>query len=77
MEKIFAFLKSDSDKADLDWKQRARTNVERMTQGGMIGLAEVVKGLQVLSELRPLPDQGARAVRQRAPPAGGRDGRVA
>src|SRR5215467_14783602 len=53
--KIFTFLKSESDKADLDWKQRARTNVDRMTQGGLQGLAEVVKGLQVLSELRPLP----------------------
>ncbi len=53
--KIFAFLKSDSEKADLDWKQRARANVDRMTQGGIRGLAEVVKGLQVLSELRPLP----------------------
>src|SRR5215469_4459498 len=28
--KIFAFLRSESDKADLDWKQRARTNVDRM-----------------------------------------------
>src|SRR5215469_5909402 len=53
--RIFTFLKSESDKADLDWKQRARTNVDRMTQGGLQGLAEVVKGLQVLSELRPLP----------------------
>jgi RNA polymerase-interacting CarD/CdnL/TRCF family regulator len=52
---MFDFLRSDSDKADLDWKQRARTNLDRMTQGGLIGLAEVVKGLQVLSELRPLP----------------------
>jgi CarD family transcriptional regulator len=26
-----------------------------MSQGGLLGLAEVVKGLQVLSELRPLP----------------------
>ncbi len=52
---IFAFLKADSDKADLDWKQRARTNVERMTSGGLLGLTEVVKGLAVLSELRPLP----------------------
>jgi RNA polymerase-interacting CarD/CdnL/TRCF family regulator len=52
---VFEFLRSDSDKADLDWKQRARTNLDRMTQGGLIGLAEVVKGLQVLSELRPLP----------------------
>lgn len=52
---IFDFLRSDSDKANLDWKQRARANVERMSQGGLMGLAEVVKGLQVLSELRPLP----------------------
>jgi RNA polymerase-interacting CarD/CdnL/TRCF family regulator len=55
VEQIFAFLKADTEKADLDWKQRARTNVERMSQGGLMGLAEVVKGLQVLSELRPLP----------------------
>jgi RNA polymerase-interacting CarD/CdnL/TRCF family regulator len=53
--KIFSFLKSSSDKTDLDWKQRARSNLDRMTQGGIRGLAEVVKGLQVLSELRPLP----------------------
>ena len=52
---IFAFLQSDSDKANLDWKQRARTNSDRMATGGILGVAEVVKGLQVLSELRPLP----------------------
>ena len=52
---VFEFLRSDSDKADLDWKMRARTNQDRMAQGGLIGMAEVVKGLQVLSELRPLP----------------------
>ncbi|MBZ4410250.1 transcriptional regulator [Myxococcus sp. MISCRS1] len=55
VKNLFAFLRSDGDKADLDWKQRARTNQERMTQGGILGLAEVVKDLQVLSELRPLP----------------------
>ena len=55
VEEVYDFLRSDSDRATLDWKQRARTNVERMTQGGILGLAEVVKGLQVLSELRPLP----------------------
>jgi len=52
---IFSFLQSDSDKANLDWKQRARTNLDRMATGGILGVAEVVKGLQVLSELRPLP----------------------
>src|SRR5450631_1703892 len=54
-EQVVDFLRSDSDRATLDWKQRARTNVERMSQGGVLGLAEVVKGLAVLSELRPLP----------------------
>jgi RNA polymerase-interacting CarD/CdnL/TRCF family regulator len=55
VQKIFAFLKADTEKADLDWKQRARVNLDRMSGGGLLGLAEVVKGLQVLSELRPLP----------------------
>ncbi len=55
VEKVLSFIRSDSDKASLDWKARARTNVERMATGGLMGLAEVVKGLQVLSELRPLP----------------------
>lgn len=52
---VFEFLRSDSERASLDWKKRARTNTERLSVGGLIGLAEVVKGLQVLSELRPLP----------------------
>lgn len=55
VQKIFAFLKAETEKADLDWKQRARVNLDRMSGGGLLGLAEVVKGLQVLSELRPLP----------------------
>lgn len=53
--KVFTFLAEDPDKADLDWKQRKVANLDRMSQGGLQGLAEVVKGLQVLSELRPLP----------------------
>lgn len=52
---VFEFLRSDSERASLDWKKRARENTERLSVGGLIGLAEVVKGLQVLSELRPLP----------------------
>ena len=52
---VVAFLRSDSDHATLDWKARSRSNVERMSQGGVLGLAEVVKELAVLSELRPLP----------------------
>jgi CarD family transcriptional regulator len=52
---MLAFLSEDTDKADLDWKQRKVANLDRMSTGGLHGLAEVVKGLQVLSELRPLP----------------------
>jgi RNA polymerase-interacting CarD/CdnL/TRCF family regulator len=52
---VIEFLKSDSDKASLDWKARARTNTEHMARGSLMGLAEVVKALQVLSELRALP----------------------
>lgn len=55
LQKVFDFLKSDSEKASLDWKKRARDNTARLSEGGLLGLAEVVKGLQVLSELRPLP----------------------
>jgi CarD family transcriptional regulator len=55
VKQVFEFLKSDSERASLDWKKRARENTERLSVGGLIGLAEVVKGLQVLSELRPLP----------------------
>lgn len=52
---VFDFLKGESEKASLDWKKRARDNTARLSEGGLLGLAEVVKGLQVLSELRPLP----------------------
>ncbi len=52
---VVDYLRSDSEKASLDWKKRARDNTARLSEGGLIGLAEVVKGLQVLSELRPLP----------------------
>lgn len=55
VKKVVEYLRSDSEKASLDWKKRARENTARLTEGGLLGLAEVVKGLQVLSELRPLP----------------------
>ena len=55
VKKVVEYLKSDSERASLDWKKRARENTARLSEGGLLGLAEVVKGLQVLSELRPLP----------------------
>ncbi len=55
VKKVVDYLKGASDKASLDWKKRARENTARLSEGGLLGLAEVVKGLQELSELRPLP----------------------
>jgi CarD family transcriptional regulator len=55
VKKVFDYLRSDAEKTSLDWKKRARDNVTRLTEGGLMGLAEILKGLQVLSELRPLP----------------------
>lgn len=55
VQRIFDFLRAEADEATQDWKIRAKTNSDRMAQGGLLGMAEVVKGLQTLSELRPLP----------------------
>lgn len=55
VKRVFEYLKGDSEKASLDWKKRARDNSLRLSEGGLRGLAEAVKGLQELSELRPLP----------------------
>ena len=55
VERVFAFLGGDSQRASLDWKKRARDNTARLSEGGLTGLAEVVKSLGQLSELRPLP----------------------
>mgnify|MGYP001580182142 FL=1 len=55
VKKVVDYLKGASDKASLDWKKRARENTARLSEGGLLGLAEVVKGRQELSDLRPLP----------------------
>ena len=53
--KVFEYLKGASDDPELDWKVRHRSHQDKVALGGLMGLAEVVKSLQVLSELRPLP----------------------
>lgn len=55
VEKVFDYLKGASDDPELDWKIRHRSHQDKVALGGLMGLAEVVKSLQVLSELRPLP----------------------
>jgi hypothetical protein len=55
IESVFHFLAAVSSDPELDWKVRHRDNVERLIAGGVLGVAEVVKGLHSLSRIRPLP----------------------
>ena len=54
---VFAHLKAASDDPELDWKVRHRSHQDKVALGDILGLAEVVKSLQILSELRPLPQK--------------------
>ncbi len=55
IEGVFHYLAAQFDDPELDWKVRHRDNADRLIAGGILGLAEVVKGLHSLSRLRPLP----------------------
>lgn len=55
IEGVFHYLGASYDDPELDWKVRHRDNVERLIAGGVLGVAEVVKGLHSLARLRPLP----------------------
>lgn len=55
MEGVFHYLGAVFDDPELDWKVRHRDNADRLGGGGILGVAEVVKGLHSLSRLRPLP----------------------
>jgi RNA polymerase-interacting CarD/CdnL/TRCF family regulator len=55
LEGVFNYLAAQLDDPELDWKIRHRDNADRLIAGGVLGLAEVVKGLHTLSRLRPLP----------------------
>lgn len=55
MEGVFHYLAAELDDPELNWKIRHRDNTDRMVGGGVLGIAEVVKGLHALSRLRPLP----------------------
>jgi RNA polymerase-interacting CarD/CdnL/TRCF family regulator len=55
MEGVFHYLAAQFDDPELDWKVRHRDNADRLVAGGVLGVAEVVKGLHSLSRLRPLP----------------------
>jgi RNA polymerase-interacting CarD/CdnL/TRCF family regulator len=55
MEGVFHYLAATFDDPELDWKVRHRDNADRLVSGGVLGVAEVVKGLHALSRIRPLP----------------------
>jgi RNA polymerase-interacting CarD/CdnL/TRCF family regulator len=55
IKKILAFLSEDSAGPELDWKIRSRAHGEKLAAGDIRSIAEVVKALQALSEIRPLP----------------------
>lgn len=52
---VFAYLADMASGPELDWKIRQRTHGEKISEGGLMGLAHVVKGLATLSDVRPLP----------------------
>jgi RNA polymerase-interacting CarD/CdnL/TRCF family regulator len=55
IEGVFHYLAAQFDDPELDWKVRHRDNADRLIAGGVLGVAEVVKGLHSLSRIRPLP----------------------
>jgi len=55
LQGVFHYLAAQLSDPELDWKIRHRDNADRLIAGGVLGLAEVVKGLHSLSRLRPLP----------------------
>jgi len=55
IEGVVHYLAASYDDPELDWKIRHRDNADRLIAGGVLGVAEVVKGLHSLSRIRPLP----------------------
>lgn len=54
---VFDLLASSFDDPELDWKVRHRMHGDLMSAGGVLGVAEVLKALQALANLRPLPQK--------------------
>lgn len=57
VDDVFDLLASSFDDPELDWKVRHRTHGDLLMAGGVLGVAEVLKGLQALGNLRPLPQK--------------------
>jgi CarD family transcriptional regulator len=52
--KVLLFLSSGECRRQADWKDRFKENSEKMRSGGLLEMAEVLKGLLVLQISKPL-----------------------
>lgn len=57
IEDVFDLLASSFEDPELDWKVRHRHHVDLLAAGEILGVAEVVKALQGIANLRPLPQR--------------------
>jgi RNA polymerase-interacting CarD/CdnL/TRCF family regulator len=55
VEDVFHLLAAHGRHVELDWKERHRGIGERLMGGGVLGVAEVLKELHDLSDIRPPP----------------------
>ena len=55
VEDAFHLLAAPGRHVELDWKERHREIGERLTTGGVLGIAEVVRELHDLAQIRPPP----------------------
>jgi len=54
VERVLRFLASGECKGCRDWKNRFKTNSEKMRNGGLMDVAEVFKSLLLLQKKKPL-----------------------
>jgi CarD family transcriptional regulator len=52
--RVLAFLAEGACNCTTDWKNRFKENTEKMRLGGLLQIAEVLKGLLVLQRHKPL-----------------------
>jgi len=57
IEDVFDLLASSFEDPELDWKVRHRHHVDLLAAGDILGVAEVVKALQGIANMRPLPQR--------------------
>ena len=54
LAKMLCFLAGGSCRSSRDWKDRFKENSERMQHGSILEIAEVLKGLLIQQQLKPL-----------------------